>query len=1486
MKEKEKIPSFAYHSQPLRLIINLILIYKNNNLDIKRYDLLAKMLRIYEWTRFWCPSDKKPTISPEGYLINPEYEFSPNSHLIINPIKLKENCIILLGEPGIGKSVTLEQFSRDFDNEEGKILKVNLSGIGNAIHFKDEIFNHTKFQDWRTGDYSLYLLLDSFDECFLREGVIANLLVENLKDTPKERLFLRIACRTGYWPNSLNNNLKNIFRKNNVLHFTLVPLRKIDIEKVANYEVERTENTSVLDFMEKIVTMGAGVFASIPITLNALIHQYNQKGYLSKSKTDLYQLLCQFLCGEANETRRDERLALMFTPEQKYIVASRIAALCAFSGKYSIWTSTQIEGMTDDLINESILRQGQEIASGQSFNVTDICIKETLACGLFKSTKPVRQWAHLTFLEFLAAVYVRKKDIPIVQILSIIKNSYDGKIIPQLRGVVAWLCSFSQDLYDRIIETEPEVLLQLDLKLFSNDKREEIVNRLLQNYENSSLRIRFFGLTVQYKNLNHPNLSPQIQQYITDVKNPRDTKLFAIKIAEECNQSSLIQFFITLALNKDEDNEIRKSAAYALEAFSNTQKIEEIERLKPLALSDEYSETRYDLKGISLIILWPNFINFNELIEHLPDAPFGYVGAYIRFLSHHLIEKLPKAEIVSALKWITRDPKIFNPSAKPYFDRILEKILLKSLNAIESVGIIEEMSKTLSVLITDGSYLRERWKETQFKLRLKEDQELRRSILKQVLINLPFEKNLLTPLFSHLYPFYGQSNLFELIQQVDLNWLIKEVENTDNDEIKEKLAFLVYRMLSMEPDRYNIAYKLKDIPVFIQYFIPWFGPIDYESKLATKMREQFKIDQLQNDQLEELKRSREPDPLDSPLQERMKNHLIRIEHGELISWVELNWEMISENRRPNNESIFNPNIMSLPGWSLSSAEMRDRIILGAKNYIINGETDDQEWIGTNLISFPAYAGYRALRLILETDLEWLRNLTSEVWQKWISIILLYEFGIYGQNLIEPGEWFLNRNANTRPLNQEIIFRGMLLHKGYPHAKDQLITTLIKQIDYTNEQQHSLNLLTKIETLYDEFIGKALQEKLKEGNLEPDIVGKILEFLLIHNCDETKNYAKNLLKNHSSQNRNEKLISIQAAKCLLIFVPQNSWELVQKIIQEDGEWGKEIIKNVANEERFNERMLEKYNEDQLAQLYIWVYGQYPKSSDKDLSGGPKFLQSDDFIGFWREKIIDCLETRGTSDSVKALHKISIQIPQIRDSIVFRIIKAKEITRMESWKPPKPQEIYDLFQNSNSRLIQSGEHLLIVIIESLERLENKLQGRYGYSPAAIDLWDHKGKRKFRPKHEENISDYIKNHFIDDIRRVVIHREVEIDPSSSPDLFITNVKRPESSSENDTISVVIEVKGSWHPKLTSAMQDQLLEQYMIPRSLQYGLYLVGWFRSQYWDDVDYKKKTNVDKFDSLNDLKKNLDDQAKLLSKERFVVKCKVLDISLNEIHLNRY
>ena len=1437
------------------------------------------MTQNIEWTRFWYPSDKEPYFNPQGYLIDPEIEFSSNSYLIKDLLNLKENCIILLGEPGIGKTIAMEKYKKDLgqilNNTENKILYVNLRSVGNEIHFKNSLFDNTIFQEWINGNYKLYLLLDSFDECFLRAGVISGLLVDSLKNYHTERLYLRIVCRTGFWPISLQDELLKIFGNGNVLNYILAPLRKRDIESAAEYEIQRSELISPSDFIRKIEDVELVPFATKPITLKALIKQYKRSGILSASKEELYKSYCLYLCEETNQMRRDENLAIEYTPQQKYIVAARCAALCIFSGKIGIWIAPEIEGIAEEYIHQSILRQGQEIASDQGFDISDDCITETLAGGLFNSLSPRCNWAHWSFLEFLAADYINQKEIPLAQLLSLIKNPIDRKIIPQLRGVVAWLCSFNIDLYQNIIEQEPEILLQSDLTLFSDNEKETIFSAILNNYENSSIQIRFFNLASQFKRLNHFNLANQIQEYIINPNNSKNAKRFAIRVAEECKLNTLAPSFIGLILNEEEHIKTRITAGHALETFSYTYEIDGIEELIPIALLDEPSNDDYDLKGLCLNILWPQFIGLNELLDHLPEPIHGYGGSYFRFLIQNFIERLTDTELENLLRWFRENSSRFSEFS--IFHKILEQTLVKSLSFINNNEIFTALAQTLCTLVINGYYSRRESSTKQpFQTKLIQNQGVRRELLKKVIQGLPNEVNLLIQLidFSQIQGYISviqRPRLFELMEQNDLEWLVEEFKISNDDNYNQKLAFYIFRILPRNSEGYNLACTLyHNYPIFRQYFLSWFGPIELESDIARRMREEYEREQSLEQRLSQLEQERNPPQLEPPPHERINDCLENIEQGNMDYWWRLNMEMTLTSNSRNYGNELNPNLIALPGWNQSSIDIQGRIITAAKRYILEGEPNDESWLGTNNIYRPAYAGYRALRLIYENDPEFIESLTIEIWQKWISIILLFKFSIFDSN----------------NLDHEEEIRSELLRISYPYANEQLINALSREIDYEDENISNISVLNNVEKIYDISIGNALQNIVQEMNLAPNSYGEILEFLLSHDFQPIRVQLNLILTDPLLRAGQEREFTIRAGRAVMIYSPEDFWDTIYALIQNDVEWGRELIKQVANSEKFSKQTFEKYNEDQLSNLYIWVHNQYPYEADRDLTGGVRFLNQNDFISSWRDEILNYLESKGTYESVSAIQKIIRNIPQIREQLNYRLLRAQEFARMKTWEPPKPQEIYELFQNSTSRLIQSGENLLDILIESIQRLEDKLQGRHDYTPGAISLWDYREHRLFRPKYEEDFSDYVKNHLQDDLNNIIIHREVQIDQRNRPDLFVNIVNVNALHRENRIISAVIEVKGSWHQEISTAMSFQLYEQYMIPRALPYGLYLVGWFRSQYWDPDDTRSSRNIDTFNTITELSEYLEDQAHQLSEEGFLIKSKVIDASLNEIHLNRY
>ena len=171
----------------------------------------------YDWKRFWCPRDGSINLTDRGYLADPDGPYGNYSNSSLRSFgEVSElPCLALLGEPGIGKTSTM-QVERAVINdiilaEGGKTLWLDLRSCGSEDRLVNKLFESQEFKLWVEGDYRLHLFLDSLDECLLRVDTVAALLVDELRNYPVERLSLRIGCRTAEWPTTLlENGLKQL----------------------------------------------------------------------------------------------------------------------------------------------------------------------------------------------------------------------------------------------------------------------------------------------------------------------------------------------------------------------------------------------------------------------------------------------------------------------------------------------------------------------------------------------------------------------------------------------------------------------------------------------------------------------------------------------------------------------------------------------------------------------------------------------------------------------------------------------------------------------------------------------------------------------------------------------------------------------------------------------------------------------------------------------------------------------------------------------------------------------------------------------------------------------------------------------------------------------------------------------------------------------------------------------------------------------------
>jgi predicted NACHT family NTPase len=119
------------------------------------------------------------------------------------------------------------------------------------------------------GDYRLHVFLDSLDECLLRVNTVAALLVDEFRNYPVERLYLRIGCRTAEWPNLLEEGLQDLWPEGGFEAYELAPLRRVDVAAAASAKELDAET-----FLRAVDEAEAVPLAIKPVTMDFLIDSY------------------------------------------------------------------------------------------------------------------------------------------------------------------------------------------------------------------------------------------------------------------------------------------------------------------------------------------------------------------------------------------------------------------------------------------------------------------------------------------------------------------------------------------------------------------------------------------------------------------------------------------------------------------------------------------------------------------------------------------------------------------------------------------------------------------------------------------------------------------------------------------------------------------------------------------------------------------------------------------------------------------------------------------------------------------------------------------------------------------------------------------------------------------------------------------------------------------------------------------------------------
>lgn len=114
--------------------------------------------RIYNWKRFWVEREGGFNLSDGGYLTDPDTEWGrlySRGAIALSTIA-RSPCLVLLGEPGIGKSTAIKsEFDALETQDSAKRLFLDLREVGSDWQLDRKLFSSSDFQSWKNASSSL-----------------------------------------------------------------------------------------------------------------------------------------------------------------------------------------------------------------------------------------------------------------------------------------------------------------------------------------------------------------------------------------------------------------------------------------------------------------------------------------------------------------------------------------------------------------------------------------------------------------------------------------------------------------------------------------------------------------------------------------------------------------------------------------------------------------------------------------------------------------------------------------------------------------------------------------------------------------------------------------------------------------------------------------------------------------------------------------------------------------------------------------------------------------------------------------------------------------------------------------------------------------------------------------------------------------------------------------------------------------------------------
>lgn len=1186
----------------------------------------------------------------DGFVQDPQSPYVDKTKYSPTTLDVANNrCLILLGEPGLGKTEALkEDYQRLSTTLQGPdtVLWIDLKDISSDFALSRQLFESALFKQWEQGEGNLYLYLDSFDEGLLAFDALSGFFTQELRrlagpqitdspiaradssDTslvvsstsskthPLDRLYVRIACRPGIWRPSFSKDLEDIFGHKNVDTFKLLPLTRKDVEIAA-------AQAGADGFVQQVISRRVVAFSLKPFALTALISLFKQHKALPPKKSKIYKEVCRVASMEHNKSRAEKAKLGQLTPEERLRVARRIAAFTVFCNKSFLRTDLPIEPLEAEELGSDLL-YGAEGSGQDQVQINFATLRETLDTGLFAWRGEHRVgWDHRTYSEFLASEYCIMNGLTLKDIhrLVFIGGLSEPKIAQQLYETVAWLCSFYPRLIKAVLKTDPMVLLLSDVLKDDESLRYRVTEKYLARFQREEQFNDQFGSDLAL--LAHRHLSTQLRPYIIGRKKKYRARTKAMDIAGSCRVQELESDLVAVAHDARETIPTRAHALFVLGRFSSPSARR---RLRDLAIATLAEDVHQEVKGWALNATWPDYLSVNELFSSL-SSPIdkGFFGGYSSFL-HSLPSTLPQRlsgnELLTAMAWVGD-----RPNERAHVDRfrpVADCILLRAWDELGSPDVRQAFAAIALKRIrehspiAEGSLSSRREDGHPFYSLLSKDVATRRQLIEALIEEMSKD----VPNADAFWLLYCPDHI---VRPEDAGWLIENLAGAGPD--KRTLMLSILERMT-DPESLGPIRSGLDAGVLPETMRPLIF-VELGSSLAATLRHYYH---------EQLLYNQPPEMLNPPPHERLTTLLSRIEGGKPEFWRDVTLTLTLKDDSTHYGDEGN-DLRELPGWLRADAPTRERIVKAAEAFLLGFVPKPKEY-GQQTFGHWVIAAYLAVVLVYDENRTFFEAQQELFWSRWSSLVLSYRFN-YRADMYKD---LLRIPAKRFPA-------------ALSHGVSESLCPEMSDCYFVNHLQE----------IWTPEVEKILLERLRTGALDLKCKTTILEVLVQQGSSEGEAIAKSMI-----EATNDPETQVVGAAVLLTGAADGGESVVWPLIQSSDELGKKIIARVSNFGG-NVPFANRWSERSLGELFVWLAKRFPYSKDEK-DGGAHWVGESESIRYTRDTILTYLRNRGTREAISALERARRESGL--DWLKWHVVEAKTANVWSAWKPITPGELLQL------------------------------------------------------------------------------------------------------------------------------------------------------------------------------------------------------------------